>query len=68
MEELRDQRTERPAGHDDGAFGAERAARADRNRARKRFEDRHLRLDLLPLIRIASIASGIPWPRICSDP
>ena len=68
MEELRDQRSERAAGHDDRPFGAERAARSDRDRRRQRLEQRHLRLTRLPFIRIASIASGMPWPRIRSEP
>ena len=45
MEELRDQRSERAAGHDDRPFGAERPARADRDRGRQRLEQRDLRLD-----------------------
>ena len=69
MEELREQRAERAAGHDDRAFRAERAAGADRDRRRQRLEHRDLAADmrLLP-IRIASIASGMPWPRIFSEP
>src|SRR5579864_7563213 len=37
MEELRDERAERPAGHDDRSLGAERASRADRDRRRERL-------------------------------
>ena len=44
MEDLRDDRADRAAGHDDRPFGAERPARADRDRRRERLEDRHLRL------------------------
>jgi hypothetical protein len=42
---LRKQRTERAAGHDDRALGAERAAGADGDRRRERLEYRHFRLD-----------------------
>ncbi len=45
MKELRDQRSKRAARHDDRALGAERAARADRDRGRHRLEQRDLRLD-----------------------
>ncbi len=44
MEALREQRTDRAAGHDDGAFGAERPAAADRDRRGQRLEDCHFRL------------------------
>ncbi len=39
-EQLADQRTERPAGGDDRAFGAERAAGADGDGGRERLEKR----------------------------
>ena len=43
--QLREQRAERAAGHDDRPFGAERSADADRDRRRQRLEHRDLRLD-----------------------
>ncbi len=46
MEELRDHRAERAAGHDDRAFGAERSAGADGDRRGERLEDRQARLNL----------------------
>ena len=42
VEQLRDHGAERAAGHDDGAFGAERSAGADGDGAGERLEDRHL--------------------------
>ena len=69
VEELGEQRADRAAGHDDRPFGAERAAGADRDRRRQRLQHRDLAPDMrLPPIRIASIASGMPWPRIFSEP
>ena len=68
MKELRDDRTDRAARHDDRPFRAERAARADRDGGRKRFQHASLGCTLLPLIRIDSIASGMPWPRMRSEP
>ncbi len=44
MEELRDQRSERAARHDDRAFGAERSAGADGDGGRERLEKRYPRL------------------------
>ena len=41
LEQLREQRADRAAGHDDRAFGAERAAAADRHRRRQRLQQRH---------------------------
>ena len=43
MEKLRDHRSERAARHDDRTFSAERSARTDRDGARKRLQNRHLR-------------------------
>jgi hypothetical protein len=45
MEELRDQRSNRAAGHDDRSFRAERSARPDRDRRGNRLEHGDLRLD-----------------------
>src|SRR5205814_2218589 len=42
VKRLREQRSEGAAGHDDGAFGSEWAARANRDRRREWLEDRHL--------------------------
>ena len=44
MEKLRDDRSDRAAGHDDRPFGAERTTRSDRDRRRKRFQNRQPRL------------------------
>ena len=69
VQELREQRAHRAAGHDDRPLGAERAAGADRDRRRERLEQRDPRLRPgCRAIRIASIASGMPWPRIFSEP
>ena len=45
MKELRGHRSEGSTGHDDGAFGAERSTRTDRNCRRNRLQNRQLRLD-----------------------
>ena len=65
---LGEDRADRAAGHDDRPLGAERAAGADADRGRDRLEHRDLGPTRLPPIRIASIASGIPCPRIFSEP
>ena len=43
MKELRDERAERAAGHDDRPLGAERASRADRDRRGERLQHGQLR-------------------------
>ena len=45
VEELREQGTESAPGHDDGPFGPERAAGADRDGGGDRLQDRHFRGD-----------------------
>ena len=45
VQQLADQRTDRAAGLDDGAFGAERSAGADGDRRRDRLQNRDLGLD-----------------------
>ena len=45
-EQLREQRADRAAGHDDRPFGAERAAAADRHRRRQGLQQRHLQRQL----------------------
>jgi hypothetical protein len=45
MQQLRKQRTDRTAGHDDRPFGAERATASDRNGRRQWFQDSHLWFD-----------------------
>jgi len=42
VKELRNHRSERAAGHDDGAFRTKRSARPDGNCRRERFEERDL--------------------------
>ena len=49
MEKLRNQRSDRAAGHDNRPFGAERAARTDCDRRRQRLEEGDLRLDAAPV-------------------
>jgi hypothetical protein len=45
MKELRDQRSDSTAGHDDRPFSAKRSARSDGNRCRHRLQYGHARLD-----------------------
>jgi hypothetical protein len=65
---LRDQRADGAAGHDDRPLGAERSAAADDDARGQRLEQRDLGDILLLPNRIASMASGMPWPRILSEP
>ena len=44
MKELRDHRSKRAAGHDDGAFGSEWSSRSDGDGGGQRLQNRHLRL------------------------
>ena len=66
--ELAHQRAERAARLNDRAFRAERPACADADRGRNRLQDGDFRLIRLRDSSTASIASGIPWPRIFSVP
>ena len=60
MKELRDQRAEGAAGHDDRTLRAEGAAGSDRDGRRQRLEDGDFWLDP------AAVESGSPrWPRGC---
>ena len=70
MEELRDQRSHRAAGHDDGTFRAERTARADGNRRRQRLEQRDLRLDAAPVDedRLDRFRNAVPADALGSVP
>src|SRR5690242_13199214 len=45
VNQLRENGATRASGHNDGAFGAERAAGPDRDGRRNRFQDRDLRLN-----------------------
>ena len=68
-EQLREQGSDGAAGHDDRSLGTEWAAAADRHRRRKRLQQRDLRATACcSPNRMVSIASGMPWPRILSDP
>ena len=68
MEELGEERAEGAAGHDDRAFGAERAAGADRDRRGERLQDGDPRLDPAAVEQDRLEASGMPWPRMRSEP
>jgi hypothetical protein len=68
MQVLSNYRAQRTARHDDRAFGAEGSSGADADCRRDWFEHSQFGSMRLPRVRIASIASGMPWPRIFSDP
>ena len=68
VDELTDERPDRPTGDDDRAFGAERAAGADGDRRRQWLRDGSARGHLAAArVSTASIASGMPWPRMIGD-
>ena len=62
------ERAERAAGDDDRPLGAERAAGADGDRGRQRLGDAPCAARCgSACVSTASIASGMPWPRMIGD-